>query len=82
MHTPTSYTALERTAFAESRTRRTHTPNLYVRDGNSVLSSKPSAERLISEALEADPDVYAQYRDQHNAGAILHTLAKAGIKLG
>jgi hypothetical protein len=44
--------------------------------------AKPTRERAIAQALEEDPEVYAQYRAQHNARPLVQALEAAGIKLG
>jgi hypothetical protein len=65
---------LEREAKATSRSK---TANIYLETG----STKETTERNIAAALEADPSVYAEYRDKHNAAPILASLKAAGIKL-
>jgi len=65
---------LEREAKATSRSKTT---NIYV--GGSA--TRETTERNVAAALEADPSVHAEYRDKHNAGAIVATLRAAGVKL-
>jgi hypothetical protein len=69
-----SMAQLERDAKATSRSKTT---NIYV--GGSA--TRETTERNVAAALEADPSVYAEYRDKHNAGAIVATLRAAGVKL-
>jgi hypothetical protein len=51
--------------------------NLYV-PGESRGITK---EQAFARMLEANPEVYAAYRDQHNARTLIRTLKAAGIRL-
>jgi hypothetical protein len=73
-----AYQQLEREATSRARGQRAQTPGIYVRD--SVSRATP--ERVVADSLEADPDIYKDYRDRHNAQAILHTLQRAGVRIG
>ncbi len=76
--TTNAFAELERQATARARGERAQTPALYVQDGGNVPLTP---ERAVAEMLEVNPQIYAEYRKRHNAGAILHTLAAAGIRV-
>jgi hypothetical protein len=44
-------------------------------------AAAPTQEQAIARALEADPDVYARYRAEHNARVLVNTLRAAGIQI-
>ena len=52
-------------------------PALYV----PGAAAAPTKEQAIARALEADPDVYARYRAEHNARVLVNTLRAAGIQI-
>ena len=52
-------------------------PGLYVPGAAATLTK----EQAIARALEADPDVYARYRAEHNARTLVNTLRAAGIQI-
>jgi hypothetical protein len=52
-------------------------PGLYV----PGAATAPTKEQAIARALEADPDVYARYRAEHNARGLVNTLRAAGIQI-
>ena len=52
-------------------------PALYVPGATAALTK----EQAVARALEADPEVYAAYRAQHNARTIVRTLEAAGLRL-
>jgi len=35
----------------------------------------------VARALEADPEVYARYRAEHNARTLVNTLKAAGVQI-
>jgi hypothetical protein len=53
------------------------TPNLYA----DVGQSKMTKERAYAQFLEDSPEVYEQYRAQHNARPIVATLEAAGLRV-
>lgn len=59
------------------RFRGASLPALYV----PGAATAPTKEQAIARALEADPDVYARYRAEHNARALVNTLRAAGIQI-
>lgn len=64
------------TAFARAN-RTTISPNLYfpgTRKGTTP-------EQAFAAALESNPEVYASYREQHNAKDLIARLRAAGVKL-
>lgn len=52
-------------------------PGLYVPGTTAALTK----EQAVARALEADPEVYAQYRAEHNARALVNTLRAAGVEI-
>jgi hypothetical protein len=52
-------------------------PALYV----PGAATAPTKEQAIARALETDPDIYARYRAEHNARALVNTLRAAGIEI-
>ena len=52
-------------------------PGLYVPGTTATLTK----EQAVARALEADPEVYARYRAEHNARALVNTLKAAGIQI-
>ncbi len=66
----------EATAFARQNKGATM-DNLYVH-GQSRGVSK---EQAVARALEAHPETYAAYRNQHNAAALVRTLQNAGLQI-
>ncbi len=52
-------------------------PGLYV-PGTTTAVTK---EQAVARALEADPEVYARYRAEHNARTLVNTLRSAGIQI-
>lgn len=78
MQTNTTYSKLEQSAIAEARTTRAHTQNFYIKNGGST---KLTPERSVAEALEANPEVYESFREQHNAKGMVEQLRRAGYKL-
>ena len=38
-------------------------------------------EQAIARALAADPEIYARYRAEHNARALVNTLRAAGVQI-
>jgi len=46
-----------------------------------IGSTAMTPERAYAQALEAQPELYAQYRAAHNAGALVATLRKAGFQV-
>ena len=44
-----------------------------------IIWAGPS--KLAERRLEADPDLYARYRAEHNARALVNTLRAAGIQI-
>ena len=52
-------------------------PGLYV----AGAATAPTKEQAIARALEADPEVYARYRAEHNARSLVNTLRAAGIQI-
>jgi hypothetical protein len=67
----------EATAFSRSN-RRVEANNLYV-EGKRAGTTP---EQAFASALEANPEVYAEYRDRHNATALIAQLQKAGVRIG
>jgi hypothetical protein len=53
------------------------TPALY-QPGAMVKMTK---ERAVAQALESNPEVYEQYRQQHNAADMVRRLQAAGYEL-
>jgi signal peptide peptidase SppA len=66
----------EATAFARQNKGATM-DNLYVH-GQSRGVTK---EQAVARALEAHPETYAAYRNQHNAAALVRTLQNAGLQI-
>ena len=66
----------EATAFARQNKGATM-DNLYVH-GQSRGVSK---EQAVARALEAHPETYAAYRNQHTAAALVRTLQNAGLQI-
>ncbi len=52
-------------------------PGLYVPGTNATLTK----EQAVARALEADPEVYARYRAEHNARTVVNTLKAAGVQI-
>lgn len=52
-------------------------PGLYVPGTTAALTK----EQAVARALEADPEVYAQYRAEHNARMLVDTLQAAGVQI-
>ena len=52
-------------------------PGLYVPGTTATLTK----EQAVARALEADPEVYARYRAEHNARALVNTLKAAGVQI-
>jgi phosphopantothenate synthetase len=52
-------------------------PALYVPGTTATLTK----EQAVARALEADPEVYARYRAEHNARALVNTLKAAGVQI-
>jgi hypothetical protein len=52
-------------------------PGLYV----PGAATAPTKEQAIARALEADPEVYARYRAEHNARSLVNTLRAAGVQI-
>lgn len=52
-------------------------PGLYVPGATAA----PTKERAIASYYESNPEAYAAYRRQHNAGHVIATLEAAGIRL-
>ena len=52
-------------------------PGLYVPGTTAALTK----EQAVARALEADPEVYEQYRAEHNARTLVNTLKAAGIQI-
>jgi signal peptide peptidase SppA len=50
--------------------------NLYVPG-----QSRVTPEKAMARALEANPEAYAAYRDEHNGAALVATLQKAGFAI-
>lgn len=59
-------------------TANTVVPGLYV---NTAQIRRLTDQQAIARALEEDPAVYAAYRAQHNARALIATLEAAGVQL-
>lgn len=51
-------------------------PALYVPGATATLTK----EQAVARALEADPEVYARYRVEHNARMVVNTLRAAGVQ--
>ena len=67
----------EAAAFA-ARHRGQMTPAMYVDGGHQVRMTK---ERAYAAMLEDHPEAYEEFRNKHNAGAIIATLERAGVRL-
>ena len=52
-------------------------PALYVPGAIAA----PTKEQAIARALEADPELYARYRAEHDARTLVNTLRAAGIQI-
>ncbi len=52
-------------------------PAMYVPGAAAALTK----EQAIARALEADPEIYARYRAEHNARALVNTLRAAGVQI-
>ena len=46
-----------------------------------AATGSTTPEQVIAAALEANPEAYGEYREIHNAGALVATLQRAGIKI-
>jgi hypothetical protein len=57
--------------------RGANLPGLYVPGTTATLTK----EQAVARALEADPDVYARYRAEHNARTLVNALRAAGIQI-
>jgi phosphopantothenate synthetase len=57
--------------------RGANLPGLYVPGTTAALTK----EQAVARALEADPEVYARYRAEHNARTLVNTLRAAGIQI-
>ena len=66
----------EARAFAKTN-RNIPTSCLY---GNGVRKGT-TEQQAIAAALEDNPEVYASYRERHNAGALIAQLQRAGVSL-
>ncbi len=72
-----SLSDLELEASAVARQARGQmTPNLYVEAG----ATKMTPERAYAQALEANPELYEQFRNRHNANDLVRRLEAAGIQ--
>ena len=52
-------------------------PGLYV----ASATPAPTKEQAVARALEANPEVYARYRAEHNARPLVNTLRAAGVQI-
>ena len=77
MNNPT-FAQLEREAIAKARSQRAVTPNIYVQNGGATRLSEA---RSVADALEANPETYGEFRDRHNAQALVTQLQRAGVRL-
>jgi hypothetical protein len=64
----------EATSFARQN-RGQATTGLYVTNS----TAKVTKERAFAQLLEERPEIYAAYRDQHNAAPLLAQLKAAGV---
>ena len=76
--TTDAYTTLEREAIAQARSTRGETRGIYHPDA----TTRVTPERSVAQALENDPEIYAEYRDRHNAAPLLAQLRAAGVRVG
>ncbi len=68
----------EADAFSRSN-RRNVTSTLYVQGATTRVGTTP--EQAFAAALEANPEAYAEYRNKHNASALIQQLRNAGVTL-
>ncbi len=70
--------AVEAEAAAFARQNQSQaTPGLYV----TGVITKVTKERAYAQAIEAHPEVYESYRNQHNAADLVRRLQSAGFEL-
>ena len=73
---PTSVADLQMLAVALAAQHRGQlTTGIYVAGSDTKLTK----ERAFAQMLEAHPEVYAEFRDRHNAEPLLRQLTKAGV---
>jgi hypothetical protein len=66
----------EATAFVRSN-GRSETRNLYV----PGTRKGTTPEQAFAAALEANPDTYGDFREQHNSRALVAQLQRAGVRI-